>query len=54
MGSIDVALASCRVLPEHDRDEAPLLSALRAAGLHAEVLAWDDLSRLVDTVGSRP
>jgi hypothetical protein len=42
VGQIDVALASCRVLPEPDRDEAPLLAALRAAGLHAEVLAWDD------------
>jgi hypothetical protein len=42
VGHIDVALASCRVLPEHDPDEAPLLGALRAAGLRAEVLGWDD------------
>jgi glutathione synthase/RimK-type ligase-like ATP-grasp enzyme len=42
MGPIDVALASCQVLPEPDLDEAPLLGALRAAGLRAEVLAWDD------------
>ncbi len=42
MGHIDVALASCRALPEPDRDEAPLLAALRAAGLRTEVLAWDD------------
>jgi hypothetical protein len=39
---IDVALASCRVLPKPDSDEAPLLNALRAAGLRAERLAWDD------------
>ena len=42
MGPIDVAIASCQVLPEPDRDQAPLLDALRAAGLRAEVLAWDD------------
>ena len=39
---MDVALASCANLPEPDLDEAPLLQALRAAGLSAEVLAWDD------------
>jgi glutathione synthase/RimK-type ligase-like ATP-grasp enzyme len=39
---IDVALASCMTLPEPDADLAPLLSAVRAAGLTAEVLAWDD------------
>jgi len=38
----DVALASCRVLPEPDADLPLLLRALRAAGLSAEVLAWDD------------
>jgi len=37
-----VALASCADLPEPDLDEAPLLEALRATGLTAEVLAWDD------------
>ena len=37
-----VALASCAELPEPDLDEAPLLEALAAAGLTAEVLAWDD------------
>jgi hypothetical protein len=42
VGLIDVALASCHVLPETDLDEAPLLAALRAAGLRAEVLGWDD------------
>jgi hypothetical protein len=39
---IDVALASCTVLPEPDADLPPLLSSLRAAGLTVEVLAWDD------------
>jgi len=39
---MDVALATCRVLPEPDPDEAPTLAALRAAGLHAQTLAWDD------------
>jgi glutathione synthase/RimK-type ligase-like ATP-grasp enzyme len=39
---MDVALATCRVLPEPDTDEAPALAALRAAGLRAEALAWDD------------
>ena len=39
---IDVALASCRALPEPDADLPPLLSSLRAAGLTAGVLAWDD------------
>jgi hypothetical protein len=42
VASVDVALASCSKLPKHDRDEAPLLGALRAAGLRAEVRAWDD------------
>jgi glutathione synthase/RimK-type ligase-like ATP-grasp enzyme len=39
---IDVALASCVSLPEPDADLAPLLGALRAAGLSTEILAWDD------------
>jgi glutathione synthase/RimK-type ligase-like ATP-grasp enzyme len=38
---LDIALASCVALPDPDPDEAPLLSALRAAGLSAETLAWD-------------
>ena len=42
MSPIDVALASCHALPKADLDEAPLLGALRAAGLRGEVLAWDD------------
>jgi hypothetical protein len=39
---MDVALASCVQLPEADPDEAPLLAALRARGLDAATLAWDD------------
>jgi glutathione synthase/RimK-type ligase-like ATP-grasp enzyme len=39
---LDVALASCAVLPEPDADLPPLLDALRAAGLSADVLAWDE------------
>jgi glutathione synthase/RimK-type ligase-like ATP-grasp enzyme len=38
---LDIALASCVVLPDPDPDEAPLLSALRASGFTAETLAWD-------------
>jgi hypothetical protein len=40
--SIDVALASCSTLTKPDEDEAPALGALRAAGLTAEALSWDD------------
>ena len=39
---IDVAFATCRVLPEDDRDEALLLEALRDRGIDARMLAWDD------------
>jgi glutathione synthase/RimK-type ligase-like ATP-grasp enzyme len=39
---LDVALATCLELPEPDPDLEPLLDALRAAGLSAEALAWDD------------
>jgi glutathione synthase/RimK-type ligase-like ATP-grasp enzyme len=45
---IEVALASCAVLPEADPDEAPLLSALRERGVKAAVLAWDDPSARFD------
>lgn len=38
---MDVALATCKILPEPDPDEAPLLSALEDAGVHAGSLAWD-------------
>jgi hypothetical protein len=39
---LDIALVRCRTLPDPDPDEAPLLAALRAAGLSAASLAWDD------------
>lgn len=39
---MDVALASCRELPEPDPDAKPLSSALSAAGVDARVLGWDD------------
>lgn len=39
---LDVALASCVTLPEADADMAPLLDALREAGMTAEPLGWDD------------
>lgn len=39
---LDIALASCVSLPEPDADMAPLLGALREAGLAAEALGWDD------------
>lgn len=37
-----VALITCTVLPEPDPDQALQLEALRAEGLEAEMLAWDD------------
>ena len=37
-----VALATCRELPEPDHDEAGLLAALRALGVDAATLPWDD------------
>jgi hypothetical protein len=40
--AFDVVLASCVGLPEPDEDEAPLSNALRAAGVNARVMAWDD------------
>jgi len=45
---IEIALASCAVLPEPDPDEAPLLSALRDRDVKAEILAWDDPSARFD------
>ena len=39
---MQIALASCQTLPEPDPDEAPLLAALRARGVQAATLAWDD------------
>ncbi len=37
-----IAWVTCRTIPEPDLDEVPTLSALRAAGMEAEKLAWDD------------
>jgi hypothetical protein len=39
---VDVALVSCRELPEPDPDAALLYQALASAGLDTELLAWDD------------
>ncbi len=39
---MDLALVSCVTLPEPDPDAAVLAEALHAAGISAEVLAWDD------------
>ncbi len=37
-----IALVTCAQLPEHDPDESLLLDALRARGVEAAMLAWDD------------
>ncbi len=37
-----VALATCRVLPEPDPDQRPLLDALAALGVDAFLLPWDE------------
>lgn len=42
MMDFDIALATCRALPEPDPDEQPLREALTRAGLSARTLAWDD------------
>jgi len=39
---MDVAIATCRALPEPDADETLYKAALTRAGLDARVLAWDD------------
>lgn len=44
-----VAYVSCRVLPEADIDERPLIDGLMSAGHDAVVVAWDDPS--VDWAG---
>lgn len=49
--ALDVALVSCRRLPEPDPDAAPLARALAEAGIAAEVRAWDD--EAVDWAGAR-
>ncbi len=41
---MDVAIVTCVELPEPDLDEEALMTALRAAGLRAELRAWDDPS----------
>jgi hypothetical protein len=38
----EVALATCRNLPEPDPDAAPLLRALSRAGIDAAFVAWED------------
>lgn len=37
-----VAIATCRVIPEPDSDQDLLLAALAAAGVEAQLTAWDD------------
>jgi hypothetical protein len=37
-----VGLVTCVTLPEEDPDQEPLLAALHAAGVEAELLPWDD------------
>lgn len=39
--SFRIALATCRVLPEPDRDEAALLGALAREGAEVRLLPWD-------------
>ncbi len=39
-----VGIVTCMELPEPDPDERPLLEALRASGLDARMVAWDDHS----------
>ena len=39
---IRVGLVTCRELPEPDSDQDLLLAALHAAGVEAELVAWDD------------
>jgi glutathione synthase/RimK-type ligase-like ATP-grasp enzyme len=37
-----IAVATCRTLPAHERDDLPLLAALRERGMHVEQPSWDD------------
>jgi hypothetical protein len=37
-----VAIVTCARMPEPDEDEGPLMDALRAAGVDAALVAWDD------------
>ncbi|MGE2834476.1 ATP-grasp domain-containing protein [Mycobacterium sp. SMC-4] len=41
-----IVLAGCPALPEGDGDDAGLIGALRARGLHARWLPWDDPATL--------
>ena len=41
-----IVLAGCPALPEGDGDDAGLVAALRARGLHAHWLSWDDPATL--------
>ncbi len=41
-----IVLAGCPALPEGDGDDAGLVAALRARGLHARWLSWDDPATL--------
>lgn len=40
--TVDVALVTCRDLPELDPDDRPLAAALRARGMQVAIVAWDD------------
>jgi glutathione synthase/RimK-type ligase-like ATP-grasp enzyme len=42
MTATALRIATCKPLPEPDRDEAPLAAALAAGGFAAELVAWDD------------
>jgi hypothetical protein len=37
-----IALATCRLLPDHERDDLSLLAALRELGVSVEQPIWDD------------
>ena len=40
--AVALRIATCRVLPEPDPDQEPLLAALRERGLMARMAAWND------------
>ena len=42
VAAMRLRVATCTTLPEPDPDQAPLAEALAAAGITAELLAWDD------------
>lgn len=42
--SMRIGLINCEPLPEPDPDEAPTLAAFRAAGHHAESIAWNTVA----------